>query len=302
MTLPHPFTLRQLQYVDVLAETLSFRRAAERCHVSQPALSAQIAEVESQLGVTLFERSRKHVLLTPAARALLPAVRRAITAADDLRWAAEHERDPDAAAYRIGVIPTISPYLLPRIAPAIAAARPKLRLMWLEDKTETLVQALEDGRIEAALLALEAPLGEVEHAELGRDPFVLAVPRAHPLAKGKGRVPLDALQGESILLLDDGHCFRDQALSFCAQAGPEELGFRATSLTTLAQMVASGAGVTLLPELAVATENQAGTLVMRRFEAPEPHRTLALVWRRHSPLREPLTALAQLMKKAQRAR
>ena len=300
MTLIEPlsFSLRQLQYVVALSEDLSFRRAAERCHVSQPALSAQLAEVERQLGVTLFERSQRRVLLTPAGVALLPQVRRVLIAAADLARAAEQEHDPFAGTLRLGVIPTISPYLLPRVVPALSEAKPKLRLIWVEEKTEMLMDALQQGRLEAALVALEAPLGEVEHAVIARDEFVLALPHGHRLAQKRGRVRREELHRESVLLLDDGHCVRDQALSFCAQSGPHELSFRATSLSTLAQMVGSGSGLTLLPELSVAAENRDGTLVIRRFTAPEPHRTIVLVWRKQSPL----AVLAELMRKAHRTR
>lgn len=300
-TAPFGFTLRQLQYVVAVSETLSFSRAAERCHVSQPALSAQLAEVENQLGVVLFERARKQVLVTPAGASLLPLIRRALIAADELEQTAELAREPFGGTLRLGVIPTISPYLLPRIVPALSAAKPKLRLVWTEDKTEDLMTALNEGRLEAAIVALEAPIGDVEHAVIGHDPFVLAMPKQHRLAKGRTRVRREELRDESILLLDDGHCVRDQALSFCSQAGPTELGFRATSLSTLAQMVGSGTGITLLPELSVNTENRDGQLAVRRFADPEPSRTIALVWRKQSPLGPSFHALADIMKKAARA-
>jgi LysR family hydrogen peroxide-inducible transcriptional activator len=261
----YPFTLRQLQYALAVAETRSFRRAAERCHVSQPALSAQLAQLESALGVALFERDRRRVLVTPAGATLLERARAALLATDDLIEAAKGKGDPLDGTLRIGIIPTISPYLLPTIAPALRTGHPRLTVQWVEDKTPTLARELANGRVDAALLALEADVGEVEHAIIATDPFVLATPADHELGRPPRPAKPDELEGEHVLLLDDGHCFREQALQVCRDAGAEELGFRATSLATLAQMVASGAGVTLLPRLAVPTEAKRGTLALRRF-------------------------------------
>ena len=295
---PHAFTLRQLQYALAVAETLSFRRAAERCRVAQPSLSTQIAQLESALGVRLFERDRRRVLVTAAGEALLARARRVIVEADDLAAAARAAGDPLAGALRVGVIPTVSPYLLPRAAPALRAAYPRLAITWVEDKTEELVRRLDAGALDAALLALEAELGEVEHAEIARDPFVLATPRDHPLGAHSGPASAAELRGADVLLLDDGHCLRAQALEVCARARAHELEFRATSLPTLVQMVAGGAGVTLLPELALAAETRRGDLRLRPFAAPVPHRTIALAWRRRSPLAPALQRLARTVREA----
>jgi len=262
---PHPFTLRQLQYLVAVADTRSFRAAAELCRVAQPSLSAQIAQVEHALGVTLFERERRPVLVTPAGEALIARARTLLRAADDLLSAARAFEDPLAGTLRLGVIPTISPYLLPDMARALRRELPKLEFLFVEDKTHVLVSKLERGELDAALLALEAELGDLERMPIARDPFVLAVPRDHRLAKRKQAVKVNELAGESVLLLDDGHCFRDQALSYCERAKIEELGFRATSLATLTQMVAGGRGVTLLPSLAVPIENRRGDLAILRL-------------------------------------
>jgi LysR family hydrogen peroxide-inducible transcriptional activator len=171
-------------------------------------------------------------------------------------------------------------------------------VLWVEDKTETLSRRLEQGELDAALLALEADLGDFDHALVGNDPFVLATPPGHPLGAKAGPAKTSELRDTDVLLLDDGHCFRDQALAVCGSAKAHELEFRATSLTTLAQMVAGGAGVTLLPSLAVATEAKRAGLRVRPFAAPAPKRTIAFVWRRRSPLAPALRELAGTAKRA----
>lgn len=288
----HPFTLRQLQYAVAVFESLSFRKAAERCHVSQPSLSAQLAQMEEALGIKLFERDRRRVLVTPAGRACIERARLILREADDLVDLARRSGDPLAGTLRIGVILTVSPYLLPRLASALRAAYPRLTVLWVEDKTAALVRSLEAGTLDAVLLALEADVGDVEREVIGPDPFVLATPKGHPLGAKATPAKTSELRDQGVLLLDDGHCFREQALALCAGARAKELEFRATSLSTLAQMVAGGAGVTLLPELAVPAEAQRAELVIRRFARPAPTRTLALVWRKRSPLAPALRQLA----------
>lgn len=289
---PVAFSLRQLQYAVAVAETLSFRQAAERCHVSQPSLSAQLAQLEEALGVRLFERDRRRVLVTPSGRAVIERARRVLVEADDLVDTARQQGDPLSGTLRVGVIPTISPYLLPDIAPALRAAFPRLTVFWTEDKTEVLARSLDMGLLDAALLALEADIGDVDRAVLARDAFLLATPRGHRLGAGKAPVPMSKLRDERILLLDDGHCLREQTLAFCSRARVRELAFRATSLSTLVQMVAAGAGITLLPRLAAVTETRRATLRLRPLARPVPHRTIALVWRKRSPLAGPLRQLA----------
>ncbi|HVN37636.1 MAG TPA: LysR substrate-binding domain-containing protein [Myxococcota bacterium] len=295
---PHPFSLRQLQYVVAVAESLSFRKAAEACHVSQPSLSAQLAQVEDALGVRLFERDRRRVLVTAVGRELVERARRVLREADDLVAAARVAGDPLAGTLRIGVIPTISPYLLPSATPALRRAYPHLTTVWVEDKTDALVRSLEGGSLDAALLALEAEIGDVEHEVVAADPFVLATRRNDPLGSKSTPAKVAELRDASVLLLDDGHCFRDQALAFCSDAKVHELEFRATSLATLVHMVAGGAGVTILPELAVPTEAQRARLRVRAFATPVPHRTVALVWRKRSPLAPALRKLASTIREA----
>jgi len=289
---PHPFTLRQLQYAAAIAETRSFRQAAALCAVSQPSLSAQLAQLERALGVTLFERTKRRVLPTRVGEELFARATEVLREADDLAEAAARLADPFAGTLRIGVIPTISPYLLPDIAPVLRTRHPRLRLLWTEDKTPALVARLHAGDLDAALVALEAELGDVAHETIGRDPFVLAAPLGHPLGVRTTPATPREVAGASVLLLDDGHCFRDQALAWCTRARASELDYRATSLPTLAQMVADGAGVTLLPALSVAVETQRRALRVRPFGSPAPGRTIALVWRRGTPLHQALRAVA----------
>ena len=295
---PHPFSLRQLQYAVAVGESLSFRKAAAACHVSQPSLSAQLAELEDALGVRLFERDRRRVLVTAAGKELLARARRVLLEADDLVAAARLAGDPLAGSLRIGVIPTISPYLLPSATPVLRKAFPRLTPVWVEDKTETLVRSLDAGALDAALLALEAELGDVEHEVVAPDPFVLATRRDDPLGSKSTPAKVAELRDASVLLLDDGHCFRDQVLAFCSSAKAHELEFRATSLPTLAHMVAGGSGVTILPELAVPTEAQRAGLRVRAFARPVPHRTVALVWRKGSPSAPALRKLASTIRAA----
>lgn len=296
---PHPFSLRQLQYVVAVADKLSFRKAAESCHVSQPSLSAQLAQLEEALGVRLFERDRRRVLLTSAGAQLVERARRLLVDADQLVDAAKRAGDALAGTLNFGVIPTIAPYLLPSVTPAVRAKYPRLTLFWTEDKTEVLVRSLEAGTLDAAVLALEAPLGgNIESETIARDPFVLVTSADHPLGAKQKPVSAADLRDEDVLLLDEGHCFREQALSFCESARAHELEFRATSLPTLVQMVAGGAGVTLLPKLALATELARSDLRVRTFSDPAPNRTLALVWRKLSPLQPALRQLAGTLREA----
>ena len=297
-TVPHPLTLRQLQYAVAVAELRSFRRAAERCHVSQPALSAQVAGLERALGVRLFERDRRRVHVTRAGAALLERSRALLLQADDLADAARGGDLPLASTLRIGVLSTVAPYLLPDAVPLLRRRFERLTLHWLEDRTQPLAGALSEAELDLAIVALESELPGLAHEAIGRDEFVLAAPHGHPLARSRRPLRPAELDGQPLLLLADGHCFRDQAQAFCARAGAVEPDFRATSLSTLAQMAAGGAAATILPRLAVPLENRRGLLVIRRFAAPTPARTLALVARPSSPVSAALPPLAAALRDA----
>jgi len=296
----HGVSPRQLEYVVAVAETLGFHKAAERCHVSQPTLSAQVKQLEDVLGLRLFERDRRRVLLTVAGAVVVAHARRVLLEIDDMIAAAKQLTEPRTGTFRIGVIPTIAPYLLPDVVAAVHERFPKLQLVFREEKTDAVVADLRDGRLDAGLLALEADIGEWACRRITDDPFVVALPKNHPLARKKRIAPSD-LEGEEVLLLDEGHCFRAQALSVCDGAGAEETEFRATSLSTLAQMVSSGSGVTLLPQIAVGVENRRGQLEVRPFTAPAPHRTIALIWRPQSPFGETFRELADVFGSALQA-
>jgi LysR family hydrogen peroxide-inducible transcriptional activator len=284
-----------------VADRRSFRRAAADCHVSQPSLSSQIAAAEVALGVRFFERDRRRVLLTQAGATLVDQARRVLRDADELVDSATRLGDPLSGTLRLGVIPTIGPYLLPDLAPALQGEYPRLKQVWVEDKTHNLVSALMQGDLDAAVLALEAELGDVVYEVLGKDPFVFAAAPTHPLSKAKGPIRAEELDGHHVLLLDDGHCFRDQALSFCAGAGAQELALRATSLPTLTQMVAAGSGVTVLPRMAIDVENRRNALRIRPFRGKPPERTIVLAWRRNSALEPTLRPVAETLREAFRA-
>lgn len=298
---PHPFTLRQLQYAVAVADALSFRKASECCNVSQPSLSTQVAQMEEVLGIRLFERDRRRVLVTAAGQDILDRARRILREADDLLELARCAGDPLAVTLRIGVIPTISAYLLPRIVPMLHAHYPRLTIRWIEGKTAPLVRDLHAGEIDAALLALEAEIGDAEQETIGRDPFVLATAASDPLSAAARPVRIPELSDANVLILEDGHCFGEQALAFCSNANVHVNEFRATSIPTLAQMVASGAGVTLLPELAAPIEAERANLRIRSFAKPEPGRTIGLVWRKRTPLAATLHQVAATVRQAYHA-
>lgn len=298
---PHPVTLRQLQYVVAVYEFGSFRKAAEECHVAQPSLSAQVALVESTLGLQLFERDRRKVMATTAGEAFIEQARELLGEADRLVDAARRLNNPFEGSLRVGVIPTTSPYLLPEIAPALQQQFPRLAVRWVEEKTRVLVELLTKAEVDCAILVLDALTERLPHVVIGVDEFLLAAAPGNHLVTGKKKLlkPED-LQGEQVLLLDDGHCFREQALSFCAGAGAEEQAYRATSLGTLVQMTASGKGVTLLPALSVHVENRHNALELRRFAPNPPSRTLVLVWRKNSALSHVLTRVGEVLASAYR--
>lgn len=289
----HPVTLRQLQYAVAVAEDLSFRRAAERCGVSQPTLSVQVAEMERALDVQLFERSRRGVLVTRAGRVILERARTVLIATDDLVESARQSSGPLAGTLRLGVIPTLAPYLLPDLDPALRAAFPGLSLQWREDRTARLVADIREGKLDAALLAREAEIGDLETAEVGIDGFVVAASRTHPLGGCESPVSVEALTGERVLLLEEGHCFGDQAADVCAQVGAGDVGFRATSLSTLVQMVIGDDGATVLPRVALERENARGQLAIRPFAGTAPFRTIVFAWRRGSALADALQELSR---------
>jgi LysR family hydrogen peroxide-inducible transcriptional activator len=273
--------LKDLRYLVAVADTRHFGRAAERCFVSQPTLSTQLKKLEQYLGVQLIERQPKRVALTAAGEEIVARARRILEASDEVVTLARAHRDPLAGALRIAMLPTIGPYLLPRVARDIRKALPRLDLRLYEYPTAAMLAKLRAGEIDLGILALPVDLDGLEARELYDEAFMVAVPASHALAK-RPTIRVQDLQGETLLLLEDGHCLRDQALAVCSHASMQEKqDFRATSLETLRQMVATGAGVTLLPELAThGAYRHARGVVIRPFARPAPVRKIGGVWRK----------------------
>lgn len=285
--------LRDLKYLVALADHRHFGKAADASFVSQPTLSTQIKKLEDELGVALVERAPRKVMLTPVGREVVERARRIIAEVEQMGEVARRSRDPEAGTVRLGLFPTLGPYLLPHVVPRIRQRFPQLELLLVEEKSDVLLQRLREGALDAALLAL--PLHDDQlHAEfLFEEPFLLAVPESHPLAN-HGPLALDDLSSQTLLLLEDGHCLRDQALDVCRTAGAgENGGFRATSLETLRQMVAANVGVTLLPSLAVKPPvAQSNAIRLLPFRDPQPSRRIAMAWRRSSAMSAFLMQLA----------
>jgi LysR family hydrogen peroxide-inducible transcriptional activator len=290
--------LRDLRYLVAVDDHRHFGRAAEACFVSQPTLSTQIKKLEKELGVELVERSPRHVLLTDAGRQVVERARIMLDEADSIATIAKRAQDPEAGSLRLGLFPTLAPYLLPHVVPKVHARFPHLELLLVEEKTEVVLQQLRSGSLDAGILALPVPTDHLEVEELFAEEFLLAVPSTHPLADHEGPVDTSVLATEPVLLLEEGHCLRDQALAVCSLSGASERsGFRATSLETLRQMVAAGVGITLLPELAVRPPVPASPDIrLLRFAEPVPRRTIALVWRPTSIYRDLLPTLAPVLR------
>ena len=290
--------LRELEYLVAVADHRHFGRAAEATYVSQPTLSTQLKKLEQELGVTLVERSRSGVMLTPAGEAVVERARVVLRETADIRDIARHAADPSTATLRVGLFPTLGPYLLPHVVPNIRRRMPKVELLLVEEKTEVILQRLEDGALDVGVLALPVNDDRLHQEDLFSEDFLLAVPSTHPLASHDGPVDLSVLAGEQVLLLEEGHCLRDQALSVCQVGGASERrGFRATSLETLRQMVAAGVGVTLLPELAVRPPvPEQPDIALLRFAEPVPSRRIAMFWRRSSTYGELLPQLADVFR------
>lgn len=275
--------LRDLRYLVALADTRHFGHAAERCHVSQPTLSAQIKKLENYLGVELIERQPRRIALTDMGEKVVARARRLLQEADEIQALTRKEGDPLSGKLKLALIPTIGPYLLPLVARKLHKQLPKLNLMLYEYRTNALLERLHNGEIDVGILALPVDLDGLDSEDLYEEEFLLALPSGHSLTK-KPRVRADDLRGETLLLLEDGHCLRDQALEVCSRVDVRESqDYRATSLETLRQMVAAGLGVTLLPALAASGPFASNrTLTTRSFSNPVPTRTVGAVWRKSS--------------------
>lgn len=291
-------TLQELRYLVALADKGNFLRAAETCNVGQPTLSTQLKKLEDYLGVTLFERNKHHLRPTPIGIQIIECARNILTLADEIRELASGCHDPMNGPLRLGVIPTIGPYLVPYLLPAIRNSYANLHLYLREDLTSNLLERLRQGSLDALLLALPVRGDDIEMMPLFREAFVVALPRGHALTK-LPRISEATLCGENVLLLEEGHCMRDQALTICgATSSNQREELKATSIETLRQMVAAGVGCTLLPRLAAIPgvgSISNGMVEIRRFEAPEPMRTIGLAWRHGYPREATIRGLGELI-------
>jgi LysR family hydrogen peroxide-inducible transcriptional activator len=280
MSLP---TLRQLQYLKLLAEYGSFGRAAEAAHVTQPTLSSGVQELEKILGAPVVDRARSGVILTAVGEAALGRANTILNEAEELVQAARNAGQPLTGRFRLGVIPTIAPFLLPKALPALRLKFPKLRLFLREDLPHRLIAALKAGQLDAALIALPYDMAGLAYAHVSDDELLAALPANHPLA-GEKEAPPSALESDDLILLEDGHCLRDHALAACGLRPPrgtgEEEAFAATSLPTLVQMVGSGLGVSFVPAMAVeAGLTDAANVAVRPLKAEHPNREIVVAWR-----------------------
>ena len=289
-------SLKQLRYFEALARHGHFGRAAEACAISQPALSVQIREMEQSLGMPLFERGPRHVRLTGFGETVADRVREILRGVDELSEMARAARPDLAGPLRVGVIPTVAPYLLPALLGRLARRAPGLDIRLRESVTPRLLQELAEGRLDTAILALPISGAALAQRPLFREEFVLV----RPAEEAQSPVPeVEALPAMRLLLLEEGHCFRDQALAVCrmASARPRDM-LEGSSLTTLVQMVSAGLGVTLIPEMAVPVEARSASVATARLRPPRPVREIGMIWRRTSPLAGQLDTLAEAVRAA----
>ena len=288
-------TLRQLRYLSALAKHSHFGRAAEECAVTQPALSMQVRELEREIGAELVERRPTEIALTEIGLDVARRAEHILASTRDLVDFARH-RDLLSGELKLGIIPTLAPYILPRVLPVLQKRYPQLRLEVRETQTKLLLDELVSGELDAVMLALPVEGVDVETMPLFTDAFLLAVPATDPLP-AKRRVELADVDQRRLILLEEGHCLRDQALAFCAtKRRDQSAGLGATSLTTVMQMVANGYGVTLVPEVSVDAKSRDARIKLLRFAEPEPGRSIGLAWRRTSPRRQDFEALGKVVK------
>ena len=285
-------TLRQLRYFDALARHGHFGRAAEACSISQPALSMQIKEMEEVLGGLLLERSARQVSLTRFGEELAERVRDILRSVDELGDFARASRDRFGGRLRIGMIPTIAPYLLPQITKNLTRMHPELDIRVRETMTPKLIQELSEGRLDTAILALPVSEPSLTEVALFEENFLLVRPGED---EGTPVPSREMLREMRLLLLEEGHCFRDQALAFCKMQSPPREVLDASSLSTLVQMVGAGIGVTLIPEMAVPVETRSASVCVARFKEPQPTRTIGMVWRKTSPLARQLLQISEVV-------
>ena len=291
-------TLKQLKYFDALARELHFGRAAEACAVTQPALSMQIHELEQSLGLVLVERIKTGVQLTPKGAEIAKRATRVLGDVRDLVAYAHHSNSVLTGALRLGVIPSVAPYVLPPLLSNIRMSFPDLELHVRETQTHVLTEELLEGKLDVLLLALPVKHPDLTNKPLFEDRFLLAMPKERA-PQGRLRVPKDLIETERLLLLEEGHCLRDQALAYCNLAQVQAVNtFGVSSMATIVEMVSAGLGITLLPEVCLGIEQRGRDLAIVRLEDPEPFRTIGLVWRSTSPRSEDFEELARMVRQA----
>lgn len=291
-------SLKQLKYFDAVARSGHFGKAAEHCAVTQPALSMQVQELERILGIQLLERGRNGVMLTEGGKEIAQRAARVLADVRDIVDVARRQGNVLSGPLGLGVIPSVAPYILPQLLPMIRDTFPDLDLHIRETQTQTLVNELADGQLDLLLLALPVEHPDIETVRLFDDRFLLAMATSHRMSNRVKATP-DLLEDDRLLLLEEGHCMRDQALAFCNLRRIENINtFGASSLSTLVQMVAHGLGMTLLPELAVPLESRRGDIHLMRFADPEPQRVIGLAWRRSSPRKRHFAELGQMISAA----
>lgn len=289
---------RDLEYLVALEELKHFRKAAEKCFVSQPTLSGQIRKLEDELNIQLMERSSRKVIFTQAGLEIVAKAKTILLEAKSLKEIAKSHNEPMQGALHIGLIPTVAPYLLPLIIPSIKKHYPELELYLHEEQTEILLKQLEDGELDCLMLPILPGMEIYQQYDLYNEPLELALADTHAWAE-KSVVDLDKLRGERVLMLEDGHCLRDQAMSFCFTAGAvEDHSFKATSLETLRHMISADNGMTLLPQLAIPTNRHQAGLKYIPFSAPVPSRKIGLVSRNNSARKTCFEHLATLISKS----
>jgi len=286
--------LREMSYLVAVADLRNFSQAAEQCNVSQPTLSTQIKKMEESLGVKIFERNNKHVMITEEGKDILRCAEKILQEVEHIKEIAEHSHNPFSGKFRLGAFPTLSTYVFPSIVPQIKKLMPDLHLILIEDKTALLIDSLHKGEIDAALLAMPVDDDFLDIKKLFDDKFFLAVPPEHALAK-ESSIGTEELAKYRLLLLEEGHCLRDHALEVCQQYNiAEEQDFRATGLETLRQMVKAGTGITLMPEIAI---NNAETgICYIPFIEPAPYRTIGLAYRKTSTKKEIIQNIEGILK------
>jgi LysR family hydrogen peroxide-inducible transcriptional activator len=291
-------TLKQLRYFDALARELHFGRAADACSVTQPALSMQIHELEQNLGLVLVERTRSGVQLTGKGTEIAARCGRILGDVRDLVSYAQHANRILAGTLRLGVIPSVAPYMLPPLLPLLREAYPDLELHVRETQTQLLTSELLEGKLDVLLLALPLKNPDLTNRPLFKDKFLLAVPKDRKLS-GRVRATKELIEHERLLLLEEGHCLRDQALTYCSLQQVDAVNtFGASSLATIVEMVSAGYGITLLPELSIGVEGRGRDITLVPFVEPEPFRTIGLVWRSTSPRADDFEELGRLVIKA----